>query len=30
MTQINIKRVYETPSSNDGYRVLLTVFGPEV
>ena len=23
MTQINIKRVYETPSSNDGYRVLV-------
>ena len=23
MTQINIKSVYETPSSNDGYRVLV-------
>ena len=28
MTQINIKRVYETPSSNDGYRVLVDRLWP--
>lgn len=29
MTQISIKRVYEDFSPNDGYRVLVDVFGPE-
>ena len=28
MTQVNIKRVYDEPSEQDGYRVLQIACGP--
>ncbi len=27
MTTISIKRIYEAPQSDDGFRVLLIVYG---
>lgn len=30
MTQVNIKRVYDEPSEQDGYRVLVDRLWPRV